>query len=57
MVKPVQRTDGQVHRWLEQLSQFDYSTKHRPGLNIEMQISCLELLGEMLFCVNNVKCC
>ena len=24
--------DGQVHRWLEQLSQFDYSIVHRPGL-------------------------
>lgn len=24
--------DGQVHRWLEQLSQFDYSIIHRPGL-------------------------
>ena len=24
--------DGQVHRWLEQLSQYDYTIIHRPGL-------------------------
>ena len=52
----IREPDGQVHKWLEQLSQFDYSIIHRSDLKHRNAESMSKLFSEIRFCVNSVKC-